>query len=130
MKSAKRILALALIAMMALSLAACSKTDAEKLIGKWDIDTKSLYIMAGVPEDQVEEFKSMVGDMSGSMEFTKDGKIIMIMTAMGQTNKEENTYTVEGNKIVINGDPAEFKISGKTLTLKHETFDLTLTKAK
>ncbi|MBR3929647.1 MAG: hypothetical protein IKJ65_11675 [Clostridia bacterium] len=131
MKNFKRILALALIALMTLSLAACGKTDAEKLIGKWNFDTKSIFTLAGVPEDQTEMVESL-GGVSGSMEFTKDGKCIMSLNLMGQPLNEEGTYTVEGNKLTIDTTVHEFKIEKKTLYLTDTDLGatLTLTKAK
>lgn len=130
MKNFKRVLALMLIALMALSFAACGKSPADKLIGKWNFDMKSLYKMAGVEEDQIAMFESIVGEMSGSMEFLKDGKVILTMTAMGETDVDESTYTVEGSKIIIDGDPAEFKIEKNTLTITDEEVTMVLIKAK
>lgn len=130
MKNFKRVLSLMLILLMALSLAACGKSPADKLIGKWNIDMKSLYQMAGVEEDQIEMFESLVGEMSGSMEFFKDGKVTLTMTAMGETEVDESTYTIEDNKIIIDNDPAEFKIEKDTLTISSEEMTMTLKKAK
>lgn len=132
MKNIKRILALALIVLMTLSLAACGASDEKKLIGKWNFDLNSLYSMMGISAEDAGAYESLLEGVSATMEFTKDGKAIMVMTIMGETTTEEGAYTIEDGKIIIDGDPAAYKIEKDTLTITDsETgISMTLKKAK
>ena len=107
----KKTIAIVLVALMALTmLAACAKKDA--LIGTWAHE---------------ETQSGMTAKMT--MEFTKDGKLI-IKGYMGDAEmmSEEKTYKVEGDKIIVDGDAQTFKISGKTLTLGEGEDALVFTK--
>ena len=132
MKNIKRILALALIVLMTLSLAACGASDEKKLIGKWNFDLNSLYSMMGISAEDAGAYESLLEGVSATMEFTKDGKAIMVMTIMSETTTEEGAYTIEDGKIIIDGDPAAYKIEKDTLTITDsETgISMTLKKAK
>ena len=132
MKNIKRILALALIVLMTLSLAACGASDEKKLIGKWNFDLNSLYSMMGISAEDAGAYESLLEGVSATMEFTKDDKAIMVMTIMSETTTEEGAYTIEDGKIIIDGDPAAYKIEKDTLTITDsETgISMTLKKAK
>src|SRR5205823_3535269 len=52
--------------------------DAKKLIGKWE------------PKDKKDNV---------TLEFTKDGKLLLSVEAGGKTNKLEGTYKLDGNKL-------------------------------
>ena len=54
--------------------------DAKKLIGKWE------------PKDKKDNV---------TLEFTKDGKLLLSVEAGGKTNKLEGTYKLDGNKLTV-----------------------------
>ncbi len=88
------------MAMMLLSLTACSskeKTNAEKILGTWEVTKPTKETPAGT-----------------LVEFTKDGKMLMTSNA----EKMEGQYKVEGDKIM-----ATVKVKDKEVkqTLKIKT---------
>ena len=54
--------------------------DAKKLVGKWE------------PKEKKE---------SVTIEFTKDGKLILSVDAGGKTQKLEGSYKLDGNKLTV-----------------------------
>jgi hypothetical protein len=94
----------------------------EQLVGKWKADVDAIAKtmmddprMAKMPEEAkkkaMEQGKKMLENMS--MEFTKDGKMVM---SLGKDMKEEGTYKVKavnGKEVTIEGT-----MKGKTQTLK------------
>jgi uncharacterized protein (TIGR03066 family) len=59
-----------------------AKIDAAKLVGKWE------------PKDKKE-------GISATVEFTKDGKVTLIVSRDGKEMKAEGTYKVDGNKVTM-----------------------------
>jgi uncharacterized protein (TIGR03066 family) len=55
--------------------------DAKKLVGKWE------------PKEKKEDIKMTI-------EFTKDGKMMVTITEKGKDTKLDGTYKVEGNKLM------------------------------
>ena len=74
--------------------------------------------------------KGMLAMMSMTMEFTADGKVILNMTMMGETETEETTYSLEDGKLVMEGEPAEYKVEGDKLSITSEGQTLVMTKVK
>ncbi len=123
MKMNKKLVAILLLVVMVVSLAACSSNS---IVGVWKLDAKAIMEMTGMPAEMVA-----VADMiDGTMEFTKDGKTITKITAMGQTQTIENTYKVDGNKLISDGGEATFKIDGDKLSITESGLTLTRTRAK
>lgn len=121
MKLSKKLVAVLLLVVMVFSLAACGSSS---IVGVWKMDTKAIMEMAGLPADMVA-----VADMiDGTVEFTNDGKVITKITAMGQTETQEGTYKVEGDKLTMNGSAGTFKIDGNKLTLSQNGITLTFTR--
>ena len=98
MKLGKKLVAVLLLVVMVVSLAACSSSS---IVGKWKMDIKSVLTMSGMSEAEYEQMKPLIGDMSATMEFTEDGKVYLVVTAMGQSETEEQTYSVDGDRITI-----------------------------
>mgnify|MGYP002626089805 CR=1 FL=1 len=100
----KKALALLLAALMALTmLVACSgkKDDADAIIGTWAHE---------------ETQDGMATKMT--MQFKKDGTLIIKGYLNGEElMSEEEQYTIEDGKIIVDGEPEVYSISGKTLTL-------------
>lgn len=91
---------------------AAAKKASDKIIGKWNFDSAAtLTKMEGTANTEEEkaalEFaKGMMSEMQMSFEFTKDGKMIMGMTAQGESETKEGTYKVkseDGSSLVIAG---------------------------
>jgi hypothetical protein len=94
----------------------------EQLVGKWKADVDAIAKtmmddprMAKMPEEAkkkaMEQGKKMLENMS--MEFTKDGKMVM---SLGKDMKEEGTYKVKavnGKEVTIEGT-----MKGKTQEIK------------
>ena len=87
MKSLATAVACCLVLALAGSLLAAekdAKTNKDKLVGVWEV-TKSEGAPAG-----------------STVEFTKDGKMIVTVKADNKTEKVEGTYTVDGDSIKSN----------------------------
>ena len=103
----KKTVAILLVAVMVLTLlAACSAKD--KLIGTWEREENGVKM---------------------TFEFKKNGKLIVKGYYNGEEMmSQEKEYKVEGNKIIVDGDPEPFKIEGKTLTIGEGNDVMTFTK--
>ncbi len=108
-----RILATALACCVALALAAPSraadaknakdaKTSKEKIVGVWEV------------------VKSEDAPPGATVEFTKDGKMIVTVKKDNQTEKIEGTYSVDGDSLtsVLKAEGQEHK---QTVTIKKVT---------
>lgn len=98
--------ALAIFAGLFLTACGSGKPE-EQIVGKWKVDLSSIENDPKLKEIKDEEKKKMMLEqakkMLGSMtaEFTKDGKMVMVM---GKDMKTEGTYTVkstEGNVVTL-----------------------------
>ena len=127
MKLGKKLVAVLLLVVMVVSLAACSSSS---IVGKWKMDIKSVLTMSGMSEAEYEQMKPLIGDMSATMEFTEDGKVYLVVTAMGQSQTEEQTYSVDGDKLTMGGDTGTYKIDGDKLTITQDGMSLTMTRVK
>ena len=78
-----------------------SPIDGKKLIGKWE------------PREPKKDAKA-------TLEFTKDGKLILATEFDGKTETYTGTYKVNGNKLAI-------AVKLKEMDLKHEIVILKLT---
>lgn len=131
MKLNKRILAILVLVVMALSLTACS-SGSGSIVGVWKMDIDAILAMEGITKeaypDEYDMMKSMMAGAEMTLEFTNDGRCIMKASVMGETTEEQSTYTLEGNTIYLDGEPGEYKISGNKLTLTEGGISLTLTR--
>ena len=127
MKLGKKLVAVLLLVVMVVSLAACSSSS---IVGKWKMDIKSVLKMSGMSEADYEQMKPLIGDMSATMEFTEDGKVYLVVTAMGQSETKEQTYSVDGDKLTMDGSTATYKIDGDKLTITENGMSLTMTRVK
>ncbi len=113
----KKLIAILLVALMALSLVACNRTPADlstAIIGSWELDDAE-----GEETKQAVAMMKLFG-MSMILEFHEDGTGKMI-SAMGEEEEvTEFNYQIKDNQIVIDESPAEFKIVDKELHISLE----------
>ena len=111
----KKFLAMTLaIVMMCGCLIACGKGNS--IVGTWELDIDKTF--AGEEQSTIDLMKGMGYAMT--FEFKEDGKCVMAMTMMGETETTEMDYEIKDNQIVIGGEATDFVIDGKTLTITAE----------
>lgn len=123
----KKLVAILLVAVMALSFAACGKKN--PIVGTWamdfseelaklDEDTKAFMEEAGINfADYVFEFKFnadgtghatiKMGEENESADFTytaKDGKLTMTATVEGETQTQDFDYKLDGDVLTMTKD--------------------------
>lgn len=112
----------------AASAVSSAPADACGLVGVWDLDIESILKMSGISDADYEQMKPLLGDMTATLEFTADGRMVLTTTVMGQTNVAEQSYSVQGNQIIVNDSPAEYTIVGNQLTIMENNMSLTMTR--
>ncbi len=124
-----KMVAILMLVVLAFSLTACGGSKGQDIVGKWNIDVNSLLEMTGASPTDLEMIESL-GGMSATMEFTKDGKCILEMSMMGQTETQEQSYTLEDGKVLLDGAPGDYMVEGDKLTLTADGLTMVLTRAK
>ncbi len=95
----KKTLALAATLILVLTLlCACSDTNhtpgSNSIVGKWGGSI-------------------LIGSIT--LEFKSNGTYVSTINAVGQSETSSGTYSVDGNKITMDGDTTEYSIQGSTL---------------
>lgn len=118
----KKIIAVLLVAVMALSLAACAKENAsaDSIVGTWKVNTDATY--AELNQTRRAAFQAAVEQgYDLTMTLNADGTGTMTVTVRGQTNTGNITYTVGDGKLMLKfpaqTDTREYKIEGDRLYL-------------
>ena len=106
-----------------------------EIVGVWAMDMHAIMAMsgmdlAGMSEEEAAGMEALLAMMSATMEFTVDGRAIMSITIWGETDVEEHPYELQGNQIIMDGQPIDFVIEGNTLILTEGETTLTLTKVQ
>lgn len=109
-----------------------------EIVGVWAIDMHAIMAMAGMDlagmsEEEAAEMEALLAMMSATMEYTVDGRAIMSITMMGETDAEEHSYELQGDQIIMdgmNGQPMDFVIEGDTLIITEGETTLTLTRVQ
>lgn len=107
MKKTMKIMAMVLFVFSLTALSSCSKSNADLILGKWQLDRVSATVGEQTEEFTAEQFAQMFGeeDMVAVLEFKSDG------------------YVYDGY-----GDKSAYTIDGETLTITEEgetmTFDI------
>lgn len=107
--------ALAVILLIAITIVALSScSSGSPLVGKWKLTTtESLYGSSSSYSMQLlEAFGGSI-----TMSFGKT-KCSMETSVLGKTQKVESTYSIKGDKLIMDGDEVAYSIDGKTLTLE------------
>lgn len=121
-KMKKFALVMALV-MAFMALTACS--GSQSLDGTWKVTNMSGDgLDLGIDGLDVEQLFSS-GLIEITLTFSK-GTVTMAMSALGQTQSENSSYTVSGNKVTIDGDTMTYKINGSKLTLEMDGGVMTL----
>lgn len=141
MKMNKRWMAALMLLVMMLALTACGEkkeaapkpTDAPQyaghpIVGVWVLDRDQM--MQGVSQEEYEQNKEAYDSSEVAMEFTADGKLLMHISAMGQTDIREVTYTVSDNQLAFMGTAGTFAIEGDRLTLVQGSDTILYTRKK
>ena len=137
---------LVLFSLLSLTLASTvgcggSETSArDRLIGKWELSTEQLR--KTIKEDIAKNSKAanmdaamsdemldkMVSAMAMSMDFQKDGKVVVEASGMGQDRTDEGTWeivSVDGNTVTMKVTTSEGGGEPGTLTfIDNDTFEL------
>ena len=119
----KKVLAIALALAMLLGLSgtAFAAVTQEDIIGVWDMDIVGMANMMGMDEE-MESMLPLLQLMNYTMEFTADGKYIMLMSAFGEEEKTEGTYAIEDGKISMDGGFAtDITLENDVLTITNTT---------
>lgn len=114
-------------------VAVSASAENSDLVGVWEMDVNAIMAMTGMDmESMTEEEKAMVeavlAETSMTLEFTADGRVIMSMTMMGETQTEEKAYEVQGSQIIMDGFPSDFVIEGNTLTITEGEASMSMTR--
>lgn len=124
MKLGKKMVAVFLMLAMLLSVCgATAEETADTVVGVWDIEPYDLMVLLGTPEENLEAQKDIIAEMRTTMEFTEDGRLIMAATQQDETMTREFSYSVQGDWIYIDGEPAPFSIADNVLTLFYDYDD-------
>lgn len=107
MKLSKKLVAILLLAVMVVSLAACSSNS---IVGKWKFDH-------GDGDYTIYEFK-------------ENGKLYGTFHYGGQVETDETTYTVDGDKLTFEGVTYTFKVDGDKLQMTAGSATANLTRVK
>lgn len=117
---------IAVLLMLTVLLAVCGATAEETtdtVIGVWDIEPYDLLVLLGTPEENLEAQKDIIAEMRTTMEFTEDGRLIMAATQQDETMTREFGYSVQGDWMYIDGEPAPYSIADNVLTLFYDYDD-------
>lgn len=119
----KWIIVVLVLTMLLAVCGAMAEETADTVIGVWDIEPYDLMVMLGTPKENMEAQKDIIAEMRTTMEFTEDGRLIMAATHQDETMTREFGYSVQGNWMYINGEPAPFTIADNVLTLYYDYDD-------
>ena len=136
MKLNKKWIAVLLLVVVALCLTACGEKKEEAkpaeaakptIVGVWEVDRETLKNTFGVTDEAYEEAKAKYGYIAITYEFTADGKVIA--TEISGEEKlviGETTYSVDGNKVTMNGSNGTYKIEGNKLSITDDSTAVTM----
>lgn len=127
MKNMKKIALVLALVMAFVTLTACAGSKGPE--GTWKVTnmTGDAFDL-GVEGLDVEQLFAS-GLITITLTFD-NGKLTMAMSALGETETQESTYTVKGDKIVIEDTELTFKISGSKLTLEGDGNVMTMERQK
>lgn len=113
----KKRIAILLVAVMALTAFACQNnrdgkdTETNALIGTWTL----VQVDGNTEEAQMAKMFLTMG--TSEYTFFEDGKVMVTVTFNGEEQAQNYKYSVDGDKMTVNGDTAGYKIEGDLLTM-------------
>ncbi|MBR3929646.1 MAG: hypothetical protein IKJ65_11670 [Clostridia bacterium] len=128
MKSMKRIIAAFLLFILSFSLAACKDDSEQSVLGVWNVNEDGILQMTGLTKEEFDNFKEMGVEQTVTMDFGKDGIVVIIMSVAGQYVKTQHAYKVKDGKLLIDSDPADFVINENVMTITQDDIKFSLTK--
>ena len=105
----------ALLMALLILLTACGS---DSIIGTWKLTGVSGGDEAGMAA-------VFLMGASVTVSFDSSGNCTTVMSFLGQSQSETQSYSVDGNKITIDGDAGEFTINGKVMTMTHDGTTMT-----
>lgn len=102
---------------MALTAFACQNngdakdTETNALIGTWTL----VQVDGSTEEAQMAKMFLTMG--TSEYTFFEDGKVVVTVTFNGEEQAQNYKYSVDGDKMTVNGDTAGYKIEGDLLTM-------------
>ena len=130
MKKTKRFAALFLLVVLSFSLAACKDKDEKSILGQWSVNVDGILQMTGLTQEEYDQFKKKGIEQTVIMDFNNEGIVAITMSVAGQYVKDYQPYEVKEEKLIIAGDPADFKIKGNTMTITQDDIKFSLTKVE
>lgn len=116
MKMAKRVISMALVLVLAMSLMACG---ASGIVGSWEETNDGVTVTYTFEKDGSMKMKtSLLGlELSGTYK-TEGDKLIMTVSILGMEDTQEYTYKLDGNKLTMSGVDEDGLEESYTLTRK------------
>ncbi len=130
MKPIKRIVALLLLALMALSFSACKDQKEESIIGQWSVNEEGVLQMTGLTKEEYDQFNQMGLTQTVIMDFNNEGIVAITMSVAGQYVKNFLPYEIKDEKIIIDGDPIDYTIKRNEMIMTQDDLKLTLTRVE
>lgn len=130
MKPIKRIIALLLLALMALSFSACKNQKEQSIIGQWSVNEEGVLQMTGLSKEEYEQFNQMGLTQTVIMDFNNEGIVAITMSVAGQYVKDFLPYEVKDGKVIIDSDPIDYTIKGNEMIMTQDDLKLTLTRVE
>ncbi len=128
MKTTKRIAALFLLIALCFTLSACKDKDEKSVLGQWSVNVDGILQMTGLTQEEYDQFKKRGIEQTVIMDFNNEGIVAITMSVAGQYVKDYQPYEIKEDKLIIAGDPADFKIDGNTMTITQDDIKMTLAK--
>ncbi|MBE5791204.1 MAG: hypothetical protein E7322_03495 [Clostridiales bacterium] len=130
MKPIKRIIALLLLALMALSFSACKNQKEQSIIGQWSVNEEGVLQMTGLSKEEYEQYKQKGLTQTVIMDFNNEGIVAITMSVAGQYVKDFLPYEVKDGKVIIDSDPIDYTIKGNEMIMTQDDLKLTLTRVE
>lgn len=125
----RKIIAFLLLIVFSLSLSACGKKDAPTVIGRWSVNEDGILQMTGLTKEEYDQFRQMGVEQTVIMDFNTEGIVAITMSVAEQYVRDFLPYEVKDGKLIIDGDPADYKIEKDIMTITQDDITMTLTKA-
>ena len=101
----------------------------EGLVGVWELDIQSLLKLTGLDATADEQRAALYAMMTGTMEFTADGQMILTVRLLGVVESQTFSYTEKDGMISTDGSEfSPYVIEGDVLTIIEGDRSLSMTR--